>query len=479
MKTLTGYLYYPDSLASNDGATFFLVRSEEDTTKYLGVLGEHNGRFQGFHETGSGALLCPLSPGNAALLRESLPWLNPQPLGVQKTAGMGDRLGLATPGHIRAMQNTSIAPIFAQQSVRENARTHRTPQQVMEDAMWGVFQCGWRQPWGADADHLKTTEDVDAFFQAGFTFFTIDPGEHVDNAAQEDTLEMLRNKAARLPWDELRSSSEAQAQAYLDHPFQVENWQIRFDELSLLRALAKYGHAIAHTVKMNAHLQERARAAGRGFDLEMSVDETATPTSPLEHFFIASELKRLGIPCTSLAPRFVGRFEKGVDYIGDLDTFESDFSQHAAIARQFGYRLSLHTGSDKFSIYAIAARQTGSLVHLKTAGTSYLEALRVVAASDRLLFRKILHVAIERYEVDRASYHVSGQLSKVADPHLLPDADLPGLLDEFDARQVFHVTFGAILDRFGPLLCSVVREHEDRYYDALVKHFKKHLQPFE
>ena len=83
---------------------------------------------------------------------------------------------------------------------------------------------------------------------------------------------------------------------------------------------------------------------------------------------------------TGLAPRFPGRFEKGVDYIGDVDAFEADVAIHAAIARQFGpYKLSIHSGSDKFSIYGIAASQTEGLLHVKTAGTSYLEALRVVA----------------------------------------------------------------------------------------------------
>ncbi len=479
MKTLTGYLYYPDSLASADGLTFFLARSEEDSAKYLGVLGENTNPFQGFHETGSGALLCPLSPGNAALLRARLPWLNPQPLGVQITAGFGDRLGLATPGHVKAVTNTGIAPIFAQQSVRENARTHRTPQQVMDDAMWGVFQSGWRQPWGADADHLKTTDDIDSLFNAGFTFFTIDPGDHVDNAAHHDPLDILRQKVDNLPWTALRSSAVDQMKRYLGQDFTIETGPIHFDEVSLLRALAKYGHAIAHTFTMVTHLKGRAAAAGRGYDLEVSVDETETPTSPVEHFFIASELKRLGVDWTSMAPRFVGRFEKGVDYIGDLVQFESEFAFHAAIARHFGYRLSLHSGSDKFSVYSIAARQTDYLVHLKTAGTSYLEALRVVAATDTILFRKLLHLALERYEIDRASYHVSAQLDKVADPHILADSDLPTLLDQFDARQVFHVTFGITLDRFGPQLNAVLREHEDMYYDFLAAHFKKHLLPFE
>ena len=111
--------------------------------------------------------------------------------------------------------------------------------------------------------------------------------------------------------------------------------------------------------------------------MEVSVDETDTPTSQAEHVFIANELRRLGVRWVSLAPRYVGRFEKGVDYIGDLATFEEDFGGHAVIARAMGpYKLSLHTGSDKFSIYGIAAGLTNGLLHLKTAGTTYLEELR-------------------------------------------------------------------------------------------------------
>ncbi|MHB8818028.1 MAG: tagaturonate epimerase family protein, partial [Bellilinea sp.] len=108
--------------------------------------------------------VCPLTPENAAVLRSKLPWLRPKLLGTQTSAGMGDRLGLATPGHVKAVQRTdgNIAPIFAQQSIREMTRTGRSPVQVMDDAMWGVFQEGWRSGFGADADHLKTIQDIDS-----------------------------------------------------------------------------------------------------------------------------------------------------------------------------------------------------------------------------------------------------------------------------------------------------------------------------
>jgi len=230
---------------------------------------------------------------------------------------------------------------------------------------------------------------------------------------------------------------------------------------------------------------------GEHFELEMSVDETETPTSIEEHFFIASELRRLGVQWVSLAPRYVGRFEKGVDYIGDpsivseaasgqaLAEFEAELARHAAIARTLGpYKLSIHSGSDKFSIYPIFARHTRGLVHLKTAGTSYLEALRVVAQVEPALFRQILAYAIERYPEDRATYHVSAELARAPMPDTLADADLPALLDQFDARQVLHVTFGSMLDRFGKEILGVLAAHEEAHYAALEVHFDKHLSPF-
>jgi hypothetical protein len=195
--------------------------------------------------------------------------------------------------------------------------------------------------------------------------------------------------------------------------------------------------------------------------------------------FIVTELSRLGVEWVSLAPRYVGRFEKGVDYIGDLETFEEEFARHAEIARAMGpYKLSIHSGSDKFSIYPIIARHTQQRVHLKTAGTSYLEALRAIARVERELFREILALAIERYPEDRATYHVSADAAKVPRPAELSDAELASVLDTFDGREVLHVTFGSVLDRFGERLKVVLDAHEDAHYEALKAHFVRHLKPF-
>jgi hypothetical protein len=477
LEQVAGLEIYSRSRVELDGVTYFLGRGSDG--KRLGILGDASS-FAG--EQNGEVTLCPLTAANAAALRAKLPWLRPQPLDLQTSAGCGDRLGLATPGHIHAVRKaTGIAPIFAQQSMRENARTGRTPQQVMDDALWGAFQEGWREPWGADADHLKTTEDIDLCVAAGYTFFTIDPGDHVDNEAHSASMEVLKAQVHNLPWGALDDSPGGLHARYLGRSFDVEGFSLAFDPITLMRAAAKYGRAIAHTARMYRYLtaQTDNRNPALDWELEMSVDETETPTSVEEHFFIASELGRLGVRWVSLAPRYVGRFEKGVDYIGDLAEFEAELTKHAAIARVLGpYKLSIHSGSDKFTIYPLIARLTGGLVHLKTAGTSYLEALRAVAGVEPSLFREIMAYAVECYPQDRATYHVSAELGKVPLLDTLADAELPALLDQFDTRQVLHVTFGSVLEHLGAELLAVLVEHEEAHYAALEAHFEKHLLPF-
>jgi hypothetical protein len=390
---------------------------------------------------------------------------------------------------IRKARNTNgqpgIAPIFAQQSIREMERTQRTPEDVVNDGTWSVFQEGWRDGYGADADHLKSQQDIDVCVAAGFTFYTFDPREHVDKDAHSDDLPTLKVKVNALPWDRLSTNQDSMCKRYL-RSFVIENdYTLRFSEETLYRAAAKYGRALAHVGELYHYL---ATVMGETpFEVEVSVDETETTTSPEEHYFIASELKRLGVEWVSLAPRYVGRFEKGVDYIGDLSEFDAQVAQHAAIARRCGpYKLSIHSGSDKFSIYPIIARHTRGLVHLKTAGTSYLEALRAIAEVQPQLFREILEFSRQRYDVDKATYHVSADPAKAPRSTDLADHELTSVLDNFHARQMLHVTFGSVLTiqnpdkswAFRDRFFAALRSDEDAYYRMLEAHFDRHLEAF-
>lgn len=486
---------YPQSIAAAGHVVFFLGRRGAEKRACLvwrsasqpAAVADFSGE-QGRAEVSGirvAFLAGSLDHTNAAGLRKHLPFTAPGVVGVEAAIGTGDRLGIATPAHVRAVRGSGLRAVFAQQSIREMTRAWRTPEEVLDSATFGVFQEGYREGFGADADHLKTTDDVDATVAAGFTMYTVDPGDHVDDEAQTAGLDALRAKLDALPWPALETTAEDLRRTYLGRALRLpDDSEVTLDEESLLRAAAKYGRALAHTAAMYRHLSERM--GPKVFDLEVSVDETETPTSAAEHVFIASELLRLGVRWVSLAPRFVGEFEKGVDYIGNLREFERSFAQHAAVARHFGpYKMSIHSGSDKFSIYPIAARLSAGLVHLKTAGTSYLEALRALAAIDPSLFREILAFAIEHYPSDRASYHVSAQLEAVPRPESLSDEELAGVLDQFHARQVLHVTFGSVLTaqaggrpRFRDRLLRALSDNEEVHYETVRAHIARHVAPF-
>ncbi len=482
LNEVANLVVYESSIAESKGVTYFM--GTRGTEKLVGCVGAPclpDSKKVGEVEGGS-VCVGGLTTANAQTIRTALTWTAPKCLGLGTSIGFGDRLGLATPGHVRAVRGSGLAPIFPQQSIREMKRTQRTPQQVIDCATWGVLQEGWTGGFGSDADHLQHTEDIDSTVKVGFTMFTIDPGLHVDNDA--DTLDAgaLRERYDALDFETLAVTGDDLKSIYTGRKWALSGYDpIEFDDETFLRAAVKYGSAIAHSVKMHRHLRE---TVSEKFELEVSVDETETPTSPIEHYFFAAELQRLDVRVVSLAPRFVGRFEKGVDYIGDLDQFRRSFAKHVAVMRTLGaYKISIHSGSDKFSIYPIVAEMTEGMVHLKTAGTSYLEALRAIAGIDPGLFREVLDFAISRYDEDKATYHVSAELEKVPAPSELKDEELAQVLDQFDARQVLHVTFGSVLtvddgERFRKRIIAALEQDEEAHYLALEKHLKRHVAPF-
>lgn len=421
----------------------------------------------------------------ADALRKEVLWLLPRLGGLACSVGLGDRLGCATPGHVRSVVGSGCFPVFAQQSIREMTRTERSPADVMDDAMWGVFEAGWRSGYGSDADHLKSTADIDTCAAVGFKMYTIDPGDHVCSEADAMDASALDDAMKGLAWDALEIYEAEFRSRYIDQTFHLDGGEpLTFDAETAARAVVKYGGAIAHTAAMFRHLKGHCQV--KEFELEVSVDETDTPTTVAEHYLIAAELKRLGVQWVSLAPRFIGEFEKGIDYKGDLAAFERSFAEHVAVVRTLGpYKLSIHSGSDKFAVYPIAAKLAGEWVHLKTAGTSYLEALRVVARKKPELFRKILDYAFTRFDEDRATYHISARAEAVAKPNDLTDEQLETVLNGNDGRQLLHVTYGSVLTdrndageyRFRNDLLDVLADYEEEHYAVLASHLRRHVKP--
>ena len=427
---LLGDRAYPDSQVSYEGATYWLERSG-DGVKRLVAVADDESAFSGFSgatesSDGKVRLVAETTPENALALRSALPWLQPSRFGLHTSAGFGDRLGLATPGHVRALKavGAAINPVFAQQSIREMGRCHRTPRNVVDDATWGAFQAGWTKPVGGDADHLEQLEDIDDTAAAGFVFYTLDPKAEVDPEAEHADAPAIQRKVEALDWAGLDSDLATFTKTYVGRRIDLEREAIELDEESVLRAMAKYGPSLAHAMAMYRRLMEK----GIDCEVEFAVDETDYPTKPAEHIVVVSELQRLGMDFVSFAPRFVGRFEKGVEYIGDIDELQRDFEIHAEIARALGpYKLSLHSGSDKYSTYPLIAEATKGVVHLKTAGTSWAEALRVIANNDPDLMREVLVLALDSFEANRKSYHLSCDPTKIpTDP---TDDEVARLMD--------------------------------------------------
>ncbi len=410
-------------------------------------------------------------------------------LGMAPSFGFGDRIGLATPGHVEAMKRAGagIEPIFPQQSIREMTRTKRTPKQVMDDAMNGAEAAGWTGKIGADADHLKTPQDVEITSAVGFTFYTIDPSGEVDQQADDYSEAMLKEKFASAretaPWYE----------GYLGKSVELSTGtKILLTEEACMRAAVKYGAAIQKALSLGDHICQVNEAADRDYEIELSVDETDQPTTLAEHYIIAHECLKGGMKLVSLAPRFIGELEKGVDYKGGVGQLEASLNDHAAIANLLGpYKLSLHSGSDKLSMYPALARATQGKFHVKTAGTSYLEALRVVVRHEESLFRRIIDFARERYDNDKATYHVSATLRILPPANEVTDIgrleqlylehweDVPfGKGFTEPGRQVLHCTFGSVLTdgELGPLVRSVLESHPDTYREVLADHFTRHLK---
>ena len=450
------------------GTLFMADCGSEDVLVAVDVAG-----FSGTGETvdGRSVVIAPLSHENAVVLRKLVPFTAPSSvLKEKRTIGLGDRLGIATDGHIRALEQYDAAPVFAQQSIRELTLTGRSFHDVLDCVSYAVFRNGFRRPFGADGDHLKTEAEVQMAIDCGYTMITLDCSEHIHGEVSAMSSQEVEERFGANPDLESR---------YLNKVFRVEEQEIRFDADELRRTALIYGEALDFAARIYHRFVE-----GKPLDFELSIDETATPTTPAQHFFVASELQAKGVRPATVAPRFCGEFQKGIDYIGDVEQYAAEFAVHAAIARTFGYKISIHSGSDKFSVFPVSGRLSRGNFHVKTAGTNWLEAMQVVAERQPQLYREIHQYALEHFAEATKYYHVTTDLSRVPALENLSDAELPGLFRLPDARQLIHITYGLILTAAAPDGSSLFRDrlydfwraNRETYAEHLEKHIGRHLE---
>ena len=472
---------YARSLQRVDGVTLFMAKEADERVLVVFPHSAIADRFNGdeIECNGSIAKICPIDLVNCRVIREIFPFTRPvSQRGRAVSIGLGDRLGLASPGHLRLVKDYDVFPVLAQQSIRELNLTGRTYDDVLAAASWAVFQEGYEKGFGADGDHLKTEQEVRMALDCGVSMITLDCSEHIQNDVPDLSEAAVSERYAQLPGDE---RAELESRWFNKEITLDAAVKLTYTPDEVRRIVLIYRDAIRHAAKIYSGYIEPSK---RAIDFELSIDETLTSTSPEAHYFVATALIDLGVSMISLAPRFCGEFQKGIDYRGDIEQFRREFAVHSLIARLFGYKISVHSGSDKFSVFPTVGEMTGQVYHLKTAGTNWLEAVRVIASRDPALYRDMHAYAMEHLDEARQYYHISADPDHVAPLDSLNDDQQADLMNQDDARQILHITYGLLLksryddgsERFRPRIYALLNQDEEAYSQALQKHIGRHLQ---
>jgi len=386
--------------------------------------------------------------------------------------GIGDRFAQQGEAQLQAILQANkagipLVPVW-NKSNREHQIIHSSPADTRREADLAVRALGWDRPYYVDADHINIVT-VNAFMDHS-DFFTLDVAEYIGSEVPGKELEDFLAKAKSYAGD-LRIPG-------IKDPFHITQDQLR-------EIAEKFQGAVAKASGIYRHIEENKGADQ--FIAEVSMDEVEAAQTPAELFFILLMISHYQIPAQTIAPKFTGRFNKGVDYVGDVDTFRLEFEQDLLVLNHAvntlglpdNLKLSIHSGSDKFSIYPVMGgllKQYDQGIHVKTAGTTWLEELigLALAGGDALAMAKnIYSKAYCRHEELCGPYETVIDI----DPATLP---LPPEVDRWDGekfaatlrhvpghpdyhagfRQLLHVGY-KVAAEMGEDFLSLVRQHKD------------------
>lgn len=382
--------------------------------------------------------------------------------------GVGDRFAHQAAAQLRAFQKLAadgvdVAPVW-NKSNREHTFVGSQPQSVYDAAKVAVDELGWDKPWHVDADHIQLAT-VEPFLACS-DFFTLDVADSIGKAASDSEVDAFIDRHS-----ELIGTLELPG---LSSPLNVTKDDVR-------RVAQQYLLAVKEASEIYRHLES---VKGKdGLIAEVSMDETDSPQTPPELLIILAALADEKVPVQTIAPKFTGRFNKGVDYVGDLKQFEREFNDDLAVidhaVKAYGLpevlKLSVHSGSDKFSLYPIireSLKRTGAGVHLKTAGTTWLEELigLAEAGGDGLELAKEIYVYALQH-VDELSAPYASVID--VDRDALPDeATVKGYSGSEFASAIRHVQsnpmFNSSMRQLLHVSFKVAAKAGSRYTDLLV-----------
>lgn len=409
---------------------------------------------------------------NATKMQELFSFLIPtRGKGYGVSFGFGDRLGITTPAHLRLAKKYNLFPVVAQQSVRELDATGRSYEQVVADAVFGVFQEGYTDGFGADADHLRTMAEVRQFAKAGPSMVTIDISDYLRPDVEELDNRKLQDAFRSLP----KKEQQRVRRTYSGKNFNLGAASVRFRPGDAEKAAVKFLKGIGFAEKAYKAVRKRVPECA----IEFTVDEIPVVSTSADHYFIANEFSLRDIPLYSVALRFPGAMHKGVDFDGDTRAFDTHFTEQAAIANALGdHKVSVHSGSDKFAIYPIIARRADGRFHLKTSGTSWLVAMRTIAQVKPDLYREVHGLAMEVFPKALAKYEVTADINEVPAVDSLRDRELLDLFSNPNWRQLLHISYGGILgdESMKAKIFACLHENEEAYNANIAAHLGAHLE---
>ena len=403
--------------------------------------------------------------------------------------GVGDRFGLEGAAQLRAFQvakdqGVTITPVW-NKSNREHSLIVTRPRDVRVEADAAVKSCQWSGPYFVDADHIGLAT-VDKFVGAS-DFFTIDVADSIGKSVSDASI--ARYMAEMQPFS-----------GVLRVPGIAE--PVTVDPASLQEIASKYLFAVEEAGRVYRHIVQQK---GEGnFVTEVSFDEANTPQTPAELLFILAAMAREAIPVATVAPKFTGEFLKGIDYVGDIKRFSREFEEDLAIlefAKQSfslpaALKLSIHSGSDKFSLYPImhrAIKKAGAGIHLKTAGTTWLEEVIGLAAAggEGLAFVKALYRdAYGRYDemakpyltviaIDRQALPTPAEVDLWSAQEYVETLEHNQACKRFNIhfRQMVHISFRVAAEKRSQYLALLKSNRSS--IESHVSHniLKRHIEP--
>jgi hypothetical protein len=384
--------------------------------------------------------------------------------------GIGDRFGRQGKAQLAAIikakeDGLNITPVW-NKSNREHTIIGTTPQDTRKEADEAVSAYAWKGPYFVDADHIGLG-NVDAFIEFS-DFFTLDVADFIGRPAQESDIQAFikkhKNFIGRL------------AIPGIDKILEITEQQVRGIAGKCLLAIKEAGKIYRYI--------ETAKGADN-FITEVSMDETDQPQTPVEMLFILAAIADEGIPAQTIAPKFTGRFNKGVDYVGDVGKFTREFEEDVAVvalaSKEFNLpenlKLSIHSGSDKFSIYGPIAgtlKKFDAGLHLKTAGTTWLEELigLAMAGGDGLTLAKEVYArSVSRIDELCAPYAtvIDIDRDKLPSPETVDrwneEAFASALRHDQSCRS-YDINFRQLLH----VAYKITAEMGQRYFNALEKY---------